>query len=94
MNRSRSYYRQMRKKHIDRKKRIANSYYYPLVLKCDGMYSKGKIHCSCAMCANKTNTKHLSKASIYWSPKLKNWKHSDAVKVESMNFDMKNFIAS
>ena len=48
MNRDRSYYRKMRAKHIRRKKRIAhlnfgNGWGYEY----DGMYNKGKIHCSC-----------------------------------------------
>ena len=82
--RDRNYHREMREKHIKRKKRIANSYHHPFTLKFDGMYSKGKIHCSCPMCANKTNTKHLGKIGISYSPKLKNWKHSDLVRIEAM----------
>lgn len=57
MNRTRDYYRKMRAKHIKRKKRIIKNYsifsdefpYY----KFDGMYSKGKIHCSCSLCKAK-----------------------------------------
>ena len=54
-NRSRDYYRKMRAKHIKRKKRIVSHWhwfengYYPY----DGMYSKGKIHCSCPLCKSK-----------------------------------------
>ena len=54
--RDRSYTRKMRAKAIKRKKRITSHYsmaddypYYPH----DGMYSKGKIHCSCRMCRGK-----------------------------------------
>ena len=50
--RNKMYYRNMREKHIARKKRIVshwnwfqNGYY-----KYDGMYSKNKIHCSCSLC--------------------------------------------
>ena len=47
----------MRAKHIKRKKAITSHYgdrrfaysYYPH----DGMFSKGKIHCSCRMCRGK-----------------------------------------
>ena len=53
MLRTRDYRRKMRAKHIKRKKRITSHYplshlspYYPH----DGMFSKGKIHCSCQMC--------------------------------------------
>lgn len=91
MNRNRAYYRSMRAKHILRKKRIANSYYYPLELKYDGMYSKGKIHCSCPMCASKTNTKHLNRASVCGSPKLKNWKHSDLAMIELMESELRDY---
>jgi len=55
MNRSRSYYRRERKKHINRKKRIIKlvsgignePYWY---YRYEGELSKGKIHCSCPMC--------------------------------------------
>ena len=47
--RSRRYRREMRAKHIRRKKRkcmsIGISWY-----NCDGKYSKGKIHCGCGLC--------------------------------------------
>ena len=36
------------------------------------------------MCANKTNTKHLGKAHMFYAPKLKNWKHSDLVRIEAI----------
>ena len=49
MNRERSYYRAMRRKHIKRKKRICQKYGFDWYSK-DGQYSKGKIHCSCMMC--------------------------------------------
>ena len=59
MTRTRNYHRKMRAKHIRRKKRITSHYsafrindgmtYY----KHDGMYSKGKIHCSCPLCKSK-----------------------------------------
>lgn len=54
-NRSRDYYRKMRKKHIDRKKRIIHmlrGYWY---YKYEGELSKEKIHCSCWMCSAKTS---------------------------------------
>lgn len=53
--RTRAYTRRMRAKHIKRKKAIVSRWtwfengYYPY----DGMYSKGKIHCSCSMCKSK-----------------------------------------
>ncbi len=50
-NRTRSYYREAREKSIARKYRISHDYWY---VKHPGMLSKGKIHCSCWMCATKT----------------------------------------
>ena len=56
MNRTRDYYRKMRAKHIKRKKNIVSHYGAFRVLdgfdyyKHDGMFSKGKIHCSCYLC--------------------------------------------
>ena len=55
MSRTRAYTRKMRAKAIKRKKRIVSNWhwfengYYPH----DGMYSKGKIHCSCPICKGK-----------------------------------------
>ena len=64
MSRTRAYTRKMRAKAIKRKKRITSHYwsadtypYYPH----DGMYSKGKIHCSCRMCRSKDyNGRHIA----------------------------------
>ena len=76
-NRSRDYYRKMRKKAIDRKKKIINAYRADSIpamygttidseimmertygdispywyVEHDGMLAKGKIHCSCGLCA-------------------------------------------
>lgn len=56
VERTRAYTRKMRAKAIKHKKKITSHYwsadtypYYPH----DGMYSKGKIHCSCRMCRGK-----------------------------------------
>ena len=46
MRRDRGYYREMREKHIKRKKKMSAHYWH---YKYDGQYSKGKIHCSCEM---------------------------------------------
>lgn len=64
--RTRAYRREMRKKHIMRKKRICNAHKTFAVFengkadfskevpmewyKHDGQYSKGKIHCNCGLC--------------------------------------------
>lgn len=83
-NRSRAYYRKMRVKHIHRKKKIAELYYGWGYYRIDGKYSKGKIHCSCPMCSEKTKNK---KNHYYPS---RNWKHSDKVKIEKMNSQLKD----
>lgn len=54
MARSRQYTRRMRAKHIKRKKSIVKQLYVSPWYQYDGMYSKGKIHCSCKMCRAKT----------------------------------------
>ena len=58
-NRSRAYYRHHRERCINRKKKIAKSYWN---YKFDGQYSKGKIHCSCWMCSGKRWAHGLSMA--------------------------------
>lgn len=44
-------------------------------------YSKNKIHCSCAICSNKTDNKGRHKS---WESGSKNWKHSDMQKIERL----------
>lgn len=54
MNRGRAYYRHHRDRVIKRKKSICKKHYGFSYYSEDGMYSKGKIHCSCWMCSGKT----------------------------------------
>lgn len=93
MNRSRSFYREMRAKHIRRKKSIAQHCWRNWELPFDGMYSKEKIHCSCPMCSTKTRNKKYKRRHLHgnYYPSI-NWKHSDKVKIEGMNQDLKEFI--
>ena len=72
MNRDRNYYREMREKHIKRKKRIAQLYYGWGYYQVDGKYSKNKIHCSCGLCRAKTNNK--------------GWKAADRRKIDRMEY--------
>jgi len=57
MSRTRAQRRQFRQNHIRRKKskvlHQSGESWYPDAE--DGRYDKGKIHCSCWMCAQKTN---------------------------------------
>lgn len=87
--RNRAYLRKMRAKHIKRKKRISHSYWY---IKHDGMLNKGKIHCSCPACSQKTKNKghRRNNHKGNYNPSY-NWKHSDLLKIESMNDEIKEF---
>ncbi|WP_238942002.1 hypothetical protein [Bacillus sp. REN10] len=51
--RNRAYYRHHRKRIIQRKMKIAKhlEWYTPY----SGQFAKGKVHCSCSMCSQKTN---------------------------------------
>lgn len=92
MNRDKNYYRKMRAKHIRRKKKITDSICYNgWGYEYDGMYDKGKIHCSCPSCSQKTNNKgkHRLKHGNY-APS-KNWKHSDLQKIQKMENEIKEY---
>lgn len=58
----RGYSREMRIRHIFRKKGIVKRLGGHWNYKYDGQYAKGKIHCSCEMCSVKTG-KHGHKVS-------------------------------
>ena len=51
MERARVFRRRMRKNHIARKKNICKAIYEGWTPKHDGYLAKGKVHCSCWMCA-------------------------------------------
>lgn len=84
------------KRHMDwtkaiRKRRISDNWFdgdehYYRELHC---YSKNKIHCSCQMCARKTNNK---KYNFYGPPK--NYKASDKRKIKSMEQQEEEFFAN
>ena len=76
--RSRAYTREVRNKAIARKKKI-NGYHHDMGwYKFDGMYSKGKVHCSCVMCAFRKYDKNEVT-------------DSDARKIEAMNYKLAEF---
>ena len=89
-NRDRAYYRRQRAKHIQRKKRICQHFYGEDYYEHDGSYSKGKIHCSCPLCAAKTNNKRRKK-NKYYPVKLMDWKHSDLQKLEELENQEKEY---
>ena len=62
-----------------RKKRIALNVCRNWWYEHDGQYIKGKIHCSCPCCSQKTNNRGRYGKSV-------NYTHSDNMKVESMKY--------
>lgn len=48
---TRAYYRRVRSKNIERKKKLYNIVYHCNYEKPEGKLSKGKVHCSCPWCA-------------------------------------------
>ena len=87
--RNRAYLRKMRAKHIKRKKRLSSYYWH---VEHDGMLSKGKIHCSCPCCSQKTRNKGHRRYNHNgnYNPSY-NWKHSDLIKIQSMEDELKNY---
>lgn len=69
-NRSQDYYRHHRNRVINRKKKIiklANNYWHT---EYDGILSKGKIHCSCWMCSNKSKVRGLKISDLRKEAKI------------------------
>ena len=86
--RSRAERRKLRYKKIKRKKKIAKEVYgFPYYHK-DGKYSKGKIHCSCPLCRDKTKNKGKHRSP--YSPTV-NYKASDRRRVDSLADSMKDY---
>ncbi|MEJ3719537.1 hypothetical protein WGM54_16115 [Paenibacillus polymyxa] len=61
-NRNQAYFRHHRKRVIRRKKRLSAQWGW--VVKFDGTFSKGKIHCSCWMCSQKTKRLGYPKSEL------------------------------
>lgn len=83
MQRSRDYIRHMCWTKAIRKKKISDNLcgeWFPHL----HQYSKNKIHCSCLLCANKTNDKRIHGRS-------KNYKASDLRKLSSFDFQIRDF---
>ena len=92
MDRNRAYHRIMRAKHIKRKKKLCSDL-GNLAYEHDGMFSKGKVHCSCGMCMAKTRNKSRRHVSGNYAPSI-NYKHSDSIKVERMSQDFEDYLSS
>ena len=72
------YKKAIRKRRIDRE--IDNSIYHRDWYDNLHQYSKNKIHCSCPMCAEKTNNRGHYGSSM-------NWKITDRRKLDEMDYD-------
>ena len=83
---SRAYNREMSKRKALRKRRICQEVYHFEWYGNLHQYSKNKIHCSCPMCATKTNRKKHGKIRTFDYPiaKGKNYCLADIKKIESM----------
>ncbi|AMO87007.1 hypothetical protein ABHM95_06220 [Solibacillus isronensis] len=74
-NRSRTYYRHHRKRVIQRKTKIAEQIGWHA--RFTGYFAKGKIHCSCRMCSQKT--------------KLDGFPHSQSIQLERLDSQLTDF---
>lgn len=92
MIRNRGYYRNMRAKHIRRKKKLTFNFGTGWGYEHDGMYSKGKIHCSCSMCSRKTNNKGKNRLKHGNYHSSKDWKHSDLQKIQKMDNEIEEYV--
>lgn len=86
--RDRAYYRKMRAKHIQKKKAIYEQHWGDGFYPYDGMYSKGKVHCSCGMCMSKTRNKSPKRRGK--APSI-NFKHSDLIKIDKIKAQTEDY---
>lgn len=95
--RSRAYNRDVSHRKALRKKRLSDTFYsligrhfYPAL----GYYRKGKIHCSCGACSQKTRNKG-SRRNIHgnYSPSI-NYKHSDMIRQLAMDESEREYFTS
>ncbi|TVX87201.1 hypothetical protein [Paenibacillus agilis] len=61
-NRNKAYARHQRKRIIQRKKLIAARWDWSV--KYEGRFAKGKVHCSCSMCSEKTQQHGYPKSQL------------------------------
>lgn len=81
--RDRAYRRKKNFSKARRKKNICLSRDGSDWYKHDGQYIKGKIHCSCPMCSNKTSR----------NGNAKNYTHSDATKLERDKLSLYEYLS-
>lgn len=104
-NSRRAYHKTKSDTKAERKEKLANEIYPDGYHAAFGYFRKGKIHCSCPMCAAKTNGKlNKSRGPVDGTHRRgsrlavtnhrhgkKNYKPSDTRKIESMAFQLKDF---
>lgn len=86
------YNREVSKRKALRKQKIARRLYGCERYDNLHQYSKNQVHCSCPMCTRKTNNKgknRLKHGNYYPS---KDWKHSEAQMIESMEQELKEYL--
>jgi len=84
MKRSRAYFRDQRKRHIEHRKRYDRSIYGDYqFFEYDGQYGDNKPYCNCPICAQKTNNKGR-RGNRFMKPM--EWKHSDQQKIDRMDY--------
>lgn len=76
-NRGRAYYRHHRKRVIQRKAKIAKQTGWRS--RFPGYFAKGKVHCSCQMCSQKTNTDGFP--------------HSQLIQLERLNCQLSDYFS-
>ena len=81
MSRGLAYNREVRNKNIRRKKRICNEVMKYDWYKHDGQYSKGKIHCSCALC---------NYSKVYDLPTYKELKANEEMRLDLKDLDLED----
>ena len=82
MRRDRGYLRRERAKHIRRRKKLSKHYWY---VEHDGYLDKGKIHCSCPDCSEKTRNKGRKRQRKGNYSRSINYKHSDLKKIREID---------
>ena len=88
--RDRGYYRDERKRHIERKKRMIHEWNDYWNYKYEGQLSKGKIRCSCGLCTAKTrNNGKRRYLHANYAPNI-NWSCSDLKKIESLESQLED----
>ena len=88
------YNRRVSRKKALRKQKIAKKLYGGERFDNLHQYSKNKVHCSCPCCSRKTNNKGKNRLKSGNYNPSKDWKHSDAQKIESTEQKLQEYESS